>query len=147
MIEGSTQASEKFTVFIYGTLLKGQLRESVLASENFIGPVQTAPMYKMYHIDLGGECGYPALIESPEDGYSATGELYEISWNKLRELDQIEGEPWLYNRKPIQLQESEEQQVISYIYQKDISGRTEISGCWRTFVQETYPGIEFQDEF
>eukprot|EP00639_Heterosigma_akashiwo_P006101 CAMPEP_0194577340 /NCGR_PEP_ID=MMETSP0292-20121207/12158_1 /TAXON_ID=39354 /ORGANISM="Heterosigma akashiwo, Strain CCMP2393" /LENGTH=136 /DNA_ID=CAMNT_0039429697 /DNA_START=9 /DNA_END=419 /DNA_ORIENTATION=+ len=128
-------------VFTYGTLLQGQCRGHVLGTEHFLGKATTKPLYQMYHIEGAGDVGYPALVECQDGGYCVHGEIYEISASKLLELDAIEGEPWLYRRKTIELQENEP--IYGYIYQQDVSGKLEIKGgCWRSFVEEGVFGNE-----
>jgi len=96
---------------------------------------KTKPCYRMFHIE-GADGGYPALVDSPSgECYSVDGEIYEVSFSKLSELDSIEGVPWLYQRKQIELEGAEEN-VLAYIYQQDVTGRQEILGCWRAFKKE-----------
>lgn len=68
-------------VFAYGTLLKGMVRSEVLANGEFVGnALSKGTLY-----DLGP---LPALVKGDRDVY---GELYEVTLDKLRELDLIEG--------------------------------------------------------
>ena len=68
-------------VFIYGTLLRGMERTSILAESSYLGPAMTqADLY-----DLGA---YPGIKQG--EG-TTVGELYGITERTLATLDRIEG--------------------------------------------------------
>jgi len=68
-------------LFVYGTLLRGLERNSVLDAAEYLGLARIQG--SLY--DLGS---YPGLVEG--DNF-VIGELYEIGWLILNKLDQIEG--------------------------------------------------------
>lgn len=70
------------TIFVYGTLLKGLSRNSVLKDSEFLGLAYCQGTL----INLGS---FPGLITGEDN---VIGELYKLSDNKILEiLDQIEG--------------------------------------------------------
>ncbi len=80
-----------YTVFVYGTLLKGQENhERFLWNSEYLGKASVAGL-DMY--DIGS---FPGIV--PGDG-TVKGELYEVSKATLRKLDYLEGEGSLYIRK------------------------------------------------
>ena len=71
-------------IFIYGTLLKGELRQSFLNDSEILGPaIVEARLY-----DLGQ---YPGIQPAIDTSDYTVGELYEIDDNTLSTLDGIEG--------------------------------------------------------
>ncbi len=74
--------------FTYGTLMKGQCREHVMDNCRYIGD---AILNGYGLLELGN---YPGAV--PMDGYRVFGEVYEIDEDKKIELDEIEGEGYLY---------------------------------------------------
>lgn len=80
-----------YTVFVYGTLLKGQRNhEHFLWNCVYLGKATVAG-FDMY--DIGS---FPGIV--PGEG-TVKGELYEVSKGTLRDLDYLEGEGSLYIRK------------------------------------------------
>lgn len=77
--------TQKYLLFVYGTLKSNHKANYLLNSSQFVGLAKTYPEYSLY--SLGS---YPALIEDPE-GMSITGEIYEISDNVKEDLDVYEG--------------------------------------------------------
>ena len=68
-------------IFVYGTLLKGMERASILAESSYLGPAMTqAGLY-----DLGA---YPGIKQGER---TTVGELYGITEGTLATLDRIEG--------------------------------------------------------
>jgi gamma-glutamylcyclotransferase (GGCT)/AIG2-like uncharacterized protein YtfP len=83
-------------IFVYGTLLRGEVNHPQLSDAAFVRDARTEASYDL--VDLGG---YPALLE---DGQTAvSGEIYEVDDALLTVLDLFEEVPFLYQRKPIQL--------------------------------------------
>ncbi|WP_268747089.1 gamma-glutamylcyclotransferase family protein [Methylacidiphilum kamchatkense] len=96
-------------MFVYGTLRKGQCRNSILSCCEFIG---LGILYHFLMYDLGE---YPAII--PGNG-KVKGELYVVNKEILKELDYIEGVPFLFKREKvcIRLLNSEYHQLEAYAY-------------------------------
>jgi len=120
-------------VFVYGTLLHGYGNWSwALQDQTFVCEAETKPEYTMLHLG-----GFPGIIEGGETGIK--GEVYEVSDERLLELNNLEGadlddpERGMYRRESIVL--SDGQEVLTYIYNVDNSWRTcdriVESGSWR----------------
>lgn len=84
-------------VFVYGTLRSGQGNHRRLARARFLGEAQTAPRYTLISI------GCPGLLEGGET--AVFGELYEVDSSTLASLDQLEGHPHFYERRPVDVPE------------------------------------------
>lgn len=118
-------------LFVYGTLLKGLERESVLSESRYLGTVVIQA--RMY--DLGS---YPGIIDGEGQ---VIGEIYEIDQDTLNKLDEVEGylpdEPKdsKYIRKGVKIVSTEvEDTVIAYFYNQQVeeSGRI-LSGDYRKY--------------
>jgi len=96
-------------IFVYGTLRKGQCRNSILSRCEFIG---LGILYHFLMYDLGE---YPAII--PGNG-KVKGELYIVNKEILKKLDYIEGVPFLFKREKVSiiLLNSEYYQLEAYAY-------------------------------
>ena len=81
---------------IYGTFMSGQPGHANLDGARVLGPVETAPRYRLWEVD--GR--WPALVED-EDGVAIAAELYEIDEPHLARLAELEPPSW--NRAPIEL--------------------------------------------
>ena len=60
------------TVFVNGTLMRGEELHGNLRGARFIGGRRTAPRYRLYSV----ADRHPAMQETDEDGVSVAGELY-----------------------------------------------------------------------
>jgi gamma-glutamylcyclotransferase (GGCT)/AIG2-like uncharacterized protein YtfP len=107
---------DSFTLFVYGTLMRGGVRQGVLAGQHFLGAVRTRPHYALF--DLGP---YPGLVRREVDGCVVHGELYEVSAALRERLDRVEGAPSLYRLEPI-LIEGQAGEVFAYFYRQDVHG-------------------------
>ncbi len=89
-------APGRSSVFVYGTLLLGEVNHHILRGARWIGPARTEARYALH--DLGE---YPAIVEG---GSSAVaGELYAVDAATLDAMDQLEGHPRFYRRLPVVL--------------------------------------------
>jgi gamma-glutamylcyclotransferase (GGCT)/AIG2-like uncharacterized protein YtfP len=84
------------TLFVYGTLLRGEKNHHLLSRAEFLGPARTAPEFSL--VEMGG---YPALARGGTT--TVHGELYVVDDSLRDELDAFEGHPSLYCRRPIKL--------------------------------------------
>lgn len=111
-------------IFVYGTLRKGELRNFFLQDTDetkFIQEIKTKPKYKL--VDMGS---FPALLENGDN--SIVGELYEVSEFTKKSLDTIEGVPFLFVSKEVELEDGSK--VTAYFQPFD-KGYPEItSGDW-----------------
>lgn len=85
-------------LFVYGTLKRGERNHRLIAAQRFVGPAVTAPRYRV--IDLGP---HPGLVTDAVHGLAVVGEVWEVSDCTLAELDDFEGIPDPFARKPIEL--------------------------------------------
>lgn len=107
-------------VFVYGTLKQGFGNHRLLANSKFIGRC-TVPGV-MLHMGR-----IPAMVHVYKDNTLSekdtlcrvAGEVYEVSWDTLQRLDQLEGVPHLYNRQQI---------------------KTELGTCW-VYIWTDYKGL------
>ena len=113
----------KTTVFIYGTLKKGQCRGHVLSEQKSLGKAETTPEYTLF------DCGaYPALVNTGST--SIQGELYEVDEKCLNILDRIEGAPFLYQLQKVNLKSHPDIQAKSYFFQQSTKSLKECGICW-----------------
>jgi len=78
-------------VFVYGTLLRGQVNHDLLAGAACLGSHRTAAAFTLYNLGT-----YPGLVRG---GVTAVaGEVYRINGATLRRLDELEEYPRLYGR-------------------------------------------------
>lgn len=87
----------KTIVFVYGTLRRGFSNHARhLSHLKSLGQVTSAPLYEM--IDLGA---FPGILEGGTT--PIVGELYAVDTRDLQRLDNLEGHPRFYERKPIKI--------------------------------------------
>jgi len=123
-------------IFVYGTLLKGQKRESVLANSKYIGP---AIMNQAEMFDLGA---YPGITKG--NGI-VIGELYDITEKTMQIIDRIEGynennlADSLFIRKEVEackFIDGKFVNVFSYFYNDSISTNLIAHGDYRRYILE-----------
>lgn len=85
-------------LFVYGTLKRGARNHRLLADQEFVSSATTAPKYRVY--DLGP---YPGLTRDEATGLAVRGEVFAVTECALAELDDFEGVPTLFVRKPIEI--------------------------------------------
>ena len=119
--------SQTSYLFVYGTLKRGFCRADWMCGQRFVGEARTAPMYRMF------DCGsYPGLVESPGDGVSIEGEVWEVDGECLARLDEVEGvELNLYARQQIEMQTPFDQDAVeTYIFQRSVVGMVDCGVAW-----------------
>ena len=109
-------AADTFTLFVYGTLMRGGVRRHCLAGQRFLREARTLPHYALF--DLGT---YPAMVRREGDGRAVAGELYEVAVSLLPTLDREEDAPTLYRLEPIAI-EGWDGSASAYIYQQTVEG-------------------------
>jgi gamma-glutamylaminecyclotransferase len=100
-------------VFVYGTLMKGELHHVSIAHARFLRAAETTPEYDLVQIDY-----YPALVAGGST--RVLGELYEVDELTLRLLDELEEVPNYYERKPIQLADGTT--ALTYLMPRERAG-------------------------
>jgi len=109
-------------VFVYGTLLRGELNHGLLAGATCLGAHRTEPCFTLYALG-----GYPGLVAAGTTAVS--GEVYGVNGGGLRLLDQLEGYPRLFGRRLIQTPFG---RAWVYLYRGAVRDRPVIhSGDWR----------------
>jgi gamma-glutamylcyclotransferase (GGCT)/AIG2-like uncharacterized protein YtfP len=73
--------------FICGSALRGQPHHANLQGAKFLGPVRTAPRYRLYSV----RDEHPGVYAVESEGVSISGELYELTGEQHRRL--IAAEP------------------------------------------------------
>lgn len=111
-------------LFVYGTLLAGEVNHGHLRGAELLGEVRTPPRFELH--DLGR---YPALVRGGRT--RVIGELYAVDPETLVMIDALEGHPTYYRRAPITLEGGE--QVETYLLEPgQVAGFPVItSGSWR----------------
>lgn len=114
-------------LFVYGTLMRGECRQRHLAGEEFVGAAETSPHYRLYDV---GE--YPALVAA-DPGVSIAGELWLVTDDTLRNLDDVEGvDEGLYERRVIWLQPPYDRlRAVTYVYLPSVAGLPDLGASWR----------------
>jgi len=111
-------------VFVYGTLMKGELHHEVLLQSRFVGPAVSQALYDLEQIDY-----YPAMI--PGGKTAIRGELFEVDDATLAKLDSLEEVPVYYVRETITLEDGTK--ALAYLMPRErVEGSSPIpSGYFR----------------
>jgi pimeloyl-ACP methyl ester carboxylesterase/gamma-glutamylcyclotransferase (GGCT)/AIG2-like uncharacterized protein YtfP len=113
---------------IMGTFMRGQPGHGNLGRATFLGPVRTAPRYRLWFVD--GR--WPALVPD-EHGVSIDGELYEVDEPQLDRLATLEPPGWA--RGPVELADGTA--AAAFLGHPDLRSRgVDVSshGGWAEFV-------------
>ncbi len=113
---------DPFTLFVYGTLMRGGVRQRLLAGQRFLGEARTPPLYALF--DLGE---YPGMVRRDADGRAVAGELYEVAAGLIPRLDSEEGAPTLFRLEPVSV-DGRDATVFAYLYQRSVEGARLCSG-------------------
>ncbi len=97
-------------VFVYGTLKTGYSRNYILEEHSPGIPCVTVQKFQMKR------AGYPFIKPEPK-GFPVVGELYEVSDETLKILDQIEGYPHLFKHLKIHV-DSKDGMIEALVYVK-----------------------------
>lgn len=112
-------------MFVYGTLMKGELHHTTIAKARFVRAAETRPEYDLVQIDY-----YPAML--PGGACRIRGELYEVDEQTLDHLDELEEVPQYYERHTIELADG--CRAFAYVMPRERAERSTplASGCFRT---------------
>jgi len=114
----------KNTIFVYGTLKRGQRNDHLLLDQQFLGTAQTLARYRLY------DCGrHPALVPDPGNGVAVRGEVWQVSKETLQKLDEYEGVPDYFSRRPILLQ-GWDSPVEAYYFNGDVTRLKDCGDHW-----------------
>jgi Gamma-glutamyl cyclotransferase, AIG2-like len=75
-------------MFLNGTAMAGGADHHLVGDAPLVTATTTAPRYRFYAV----EGRYPALDDVGEGGAAVQGEVYDLSWEQLREV-LLPGEP------------------------------------------------------
>jgi gamma-glutamylcyclotransferase (GGCT)/AIG2-like uncharacterized protein YtfP len=113
-------------VFVYGTLLRGEVNHRLLAGARFLGEHRTDPCLTLYRLGA-----YPGAVRGGRTAVS--GEIYRVDSATLRLLDRLEDSPRLYKRETLGTPRGA---AWVYLYRGRVGGRPVIpSGDWRELTQ------------
>ena len=116
----------KILLFVYGTLKRNEPNYRFVASQEFLGDVETKPHYKLYQLH-----GFPAMVEVDKDGQAIHGEIYRVDKTTLHDIDSLEGHPYLYKRQEIEVKEFN-LPVQAYIYQQPVDDLQVSDPDWKS---------------
>jgi len=110
-------------VFVYGTLMRGQINHELLAGAEFVGEGVTSKAFGFYAgPDRGADADelpqIPYAYEQPASGDAAVqvqGEVWAVDAATLAELDKLEGHPDWYQRKSVRVLISEKD-IETFMY-------------------------------
>lgn len=109
-------------LFVYGTLKRRQVNHHLIADQHFLGEAITQPIYRL--LDLGP---YPGLVCDERDGLAVSGELWRVSGDCLRRLDEFEGSS--FSRGPVALAECD-RIADAYFWQGSVVGVGRTGSRW-----------------
>jgi gamma-glutamylcyclotransferase (GGCT)/AIG2-like uncharacterized protein YtfP len=107
-------------IFVYGTLKRGLSNAAHLDGATFERVAVTTVGYVLHMVD-----GYPAMSRS--NAGVVHGELYIVSDELLRLLDEFEGVPEWYQREVIQVEDGTSAEAYM-VTQEQVRGSPLISG-------------------
>jgi len=111
-------------VFVYGTLLRGEVNHHRLAGAELLGACRTEPCFTLFCLGA-----YPGVVRGRRT--SEAGEVYRVGAKGMALLDRLEDYPRLYDRILIP---SPFGRAWIYVYRGPLDGRPVIgSGDWRTW--------------
>jgi gamma-glutamylcyclotransferase (GGCT)/AIG2-like uncharacterized protein YtfP len=114
-------------LFCYGTLKRGGGNHYFLQDQHFLGECRTAPTYLLFNAG-----GFPALVYD-ENGYSVSGELYEVDKTIIPTLDILESVGHnLFHRDAVILQSPfADKNAIAYLFSQPVKGLIRAGSFWR----------------
>ena len=122
------------TMCVYGSLLKGLSNHHLLERARYLGPCTTEAEYAMY--DMSSMHIYPAVCARGRQ--AIVGELYEVDYADLEDIDRLEGHPRRYERQLITLASPAGQQAWMYILPRkkvEEGSRLVPEGDWRAHLR------------
>lgn len=102
-------------IFTYGTLKRGFSNNYLLSTSKFISNGVTKDKFGLFP----SACGrFPFALESISDT-NIKGEIWEISKKTERQLDILEGFPFLYTKKKVKIKNDINETVTAIMYIKN----------------------------
>ena len=113
----------KTLFFLYGTLKRGYHNHHLMDGQEYVGPVQTLPRYRL--LDSGS---YPCLVDDGA-GVAVRGELWRVDEAALARLDRFEEVGHTFERRGVAL-EGVAEAVFAYFYRGDPSTYADCGEEW-----------------
>lgn len=126
------------SIFVYGTLKKGFCNHPLLKRSKFLDNAQTFKRYPMICTHLA----YPYLIDKKGKGCHVKGEVYQVDYRTLAQLDELEGYPEHYVRKEIEIVFVKRKQVIIKKKQKYVKSLALVYFLAKKIDYSSYPMME-----
>ncbi|GEM_PF-126659 len=126
----SGRSPARVSLFVNGTLMRGEPLHGNLAGTRFIGPARTAPRYRL--LSVGGL--HPAMIPAGTGPAAAvSGELYELDLAQLQRV--LEHEPAGLGLGVVELEDGSRTLGILWTAQDMPESAADISsyGGWREY--------------
>ena len=115
---------DKYFVFVYGTLMRGERAHGFLSGAEFVGEYML-PDYAIY--DLGR---YPGV--KPKRGAIVYGEVYKVGADMIKSMDEYEEEGSLYYRRELTvMNEASKVSAFVYVYEREAPDTEIESGSWK----------------
>lgn len=86
-------------IFVYGTLKRGFGNNGLLRDAEFVGEATTVES-DAFIMQTNGR--FPAVYRKDQCGDAVAGELYRVTPEQLRRVDELEGFPGWYNRQQVE---------------------------------------------
>ena len=111
-------------IFVYGSLRKGMTQHAKLSDAPFLGHAVTHPEFTLF--DSGA---WPAAVRG--GATAIVGELYQVTNEKISEIDHYERHPDFFSRQKIVLASQLEAWMWIYISDLSLEWIAIQDGCWR----------------
>lgn len=85
---------EKTVLFVYCSLMRGQINHLLIEDQEFLGEAVTEAKYRLIEVGF-----FPGLVPNEASGLKVRGELWAVSEECLSIIDRFEGEN--YRRRPV----------------------------------------------
>jgi gamma-glutamylaminecyclotransferase len=101
-------------VFVYGTLKQGFGNHILLEYSDFVD----AAILEDYDMRYShGNHGFPVIFKNKESkGHIVIGEVYMVDQYTLKNLDRLESNGTMYNRKLVTVELSDGEKMKTYVY-------------------------------
>jgi gamma-glutamylcyclotransferase (GGCT)/AIG2-like uncharacterized protein YtfP len=119
------------TLFVNGTLMRGDVLHANLDGARFVSEARTTPRYRLFSI---GDV-HPGMITAESDGVSVNGEVYELDLEHLERL--LVGEPAGLGIGVVELEDMGKMLGIFWVASELPGTAVDISrfGGWREYRQ------------
>ena len=114
-------------LFVYGTLMRDLWNNHLLYESTYLGECKT--VYK-HMITIDGKIPY---LSQKEELFQVKGELYDVSYETLKDIDKLEFEGEWYHRKDIEV-ENDNTIIVAQAYFNDGEGVRLESGDYKDFL-------------